>query len=116
MSDSVHSLLARVIGIIGPIPEWMYEKGSTVNGMFCKEKLLYMEAEAVNETNPNISTTSTGKKKMHVIVPKRTLIKNRIHCEDGPFIEFLRYLLKIDPNERPTAEEALKHPWFKVQY
>ena len=32
MSDSVHSLLARVIGIIGPIPEWMYEKGSTVNG------------------------------------------------------------------------------------
>ena len=115
-SDSVHSLLARVIGIIGPIPEWMYEKGKNVNGMFCQEKLLYMEAEAVNETNPNISTTSAGKKKMHVIVPKRTLIKNRLHCEDGPFIEFLRYLLKIDPNERPTAEEALKHSWFNVQY
>ena len=115
-SDSVHSLLARVIGIIGPIPEWMYEKGTNVNGMFCQEKLLYMEAEAVNETNPNISTTSAGKKKMHVIVPKRTLIKHRLHCEDPSFIEFLRYLLKIDPNERPTAEEALQHPWFKVQY
>ena len=116
MSDSVHSLLARVIGIIGPIPEWMYEKGTTVNGMFCKEKLLYMEADAVNDTNANISTTSVGKKKMHVIVPKRTLLKNRIHCEDKNFIDFLRYLLKIDPNERPTAEEALNHPWFKVQY
>ena len=116
MSDSVHSLLARVIGIIGPIPEWMYEKGTTVNGMFCKEKLLFMEADAVNDTNANISTTSVGKKKMHVIVPKRTLLKNRIHCEDKNFIDFLRYLLKIDPNERPTAEEALNHPWFKVQY
>ena len=115
-SDSVHSLLARVIGIIGPIPEWMYEKGTNSSGMFCPEKLLFMEAEAVNDSNPNISTTSTGKKKMHVIVPKRTLIKNRLHCEDKPFIEFIRYLLKIDPNERPTAEEALNHPWFKVQY
>ena len=116
MSDSVHSLLARVIGIIGPIPEWMFEKGTTVNGMFCKEKLLYMEADAVNDTNANISTTSVGKKQMHVIVPKRTLLKNRIHCDDQNFIDFLRYLLKIDPNERPTAEEALNHPWFKVQY
>ena len=116
MSDSVHSLLARVIGIIGPIPEWMFEKGTTVNGMFCKEKLLFMEADAVNDTNANISTTSVGKKKMHVIVPKRTLLKNRLHCDDQNFIDFLRYLLKIDPNERPTAEEALNHPWFKVQY
>ena len=115
-SDSVHSLLARVIGIIGPIPEWMFEKGSTVKGMFCEEKLLYMEAEAVNDTNANISTTSVGKKKMHVIVPKRTLIKNRLHCEDQPFIDFLRFLLKIDPNERPTAEEALNHSWFNVKY
>ena len=36
--------------------------------------------------------------------------------DDQQFIDFLRYLLKIDPNERPTAEEALNHPWFKVQY
>ena len=115
-SDSVHSLLARVIGIIGPIPEWMFEKGTTVKGMFCDEKLLYMEAEAVNDTNANISTNSVGKKKMHVIVPKRTLLKNRLHCEDEHFIEFLRYLLKIDPNERPTADEALNHPWFNVKY
>ena len=72
-----------------------------------------MEAEAVNETNPNISTTSTGKKKMHVIVPKRTLIKNRIHCEDGPFIEFLRKKTKvqdIDVNNHEilTIERMIK--------
>ena len=38
------------------------------------------------------------------------------NVKDQNFIDFLRYLLKIDPNERPTAEEALNHPWFKVQY
>ena len=28
-------------------------------------------------------------------------------------IEFMNALLKIDPNDRLTALEALKHPYFK---
>ena len=115
-SDSVHSLLARIIGIIGPIPNWMYEKGTTVNGMFCKEKLLFMEADAVNDSEGSNNGEGDGEKKMHVVVPKRTILKNRIHCEDKEFMEFLRFLLKIDPNERPNAAEALKNKWFNVKY
>ena len=117
-SDSIHNLLAKVIGIIGPIPEWMYEKGTTVNGMFCQEKLLYMEVDGeADNSNSNINNISTsGKKKMHVIVPKRTLLKNRMHCNDEKFVEFIRFLLRIDPNERPTAAEALKHPWLSQKY
>ena len=116
-SDSVHSLLARIIGIIGPIPDWMYEKGTKVNGMFCKEKLLFMEVDANNESEGSTNAEGEGNgKKMHVIVPKRTMLKNRIHCDDKEFIGFLRFLLKIDPNERPTAAEALKHKWFNVKY
>ena len=117
-SDSTQSLLVRIIGIIGPIPQWMYEKGKTVKDIFVPERLLYMEVDPENNTNANVnvSSGSIGKKKMHVIVPKRTLLKNRIHCEDQKFIEFIRFLLKIDPNERPNAEEALKHEWFEVKY
>jgi serine/threonine protein kinase len=30
------------------------------------------------------------------------------------FADFIRQLLTIDPDTRPTAAEALKHPW--IQY
>ena len=103
-TETVQSLLARVIGIIGPIPDWMYEKGKTVKSMFCKEKLLFMEAPGNNG-------------KMHVIVPKRTVLKKRLNnCQDELFIDFIRFLLQIDPNERPSASQAMEHPWMKFKY
>lgn len=33
-----------------------------------------------------------------------------IHRDDR---EFIRYLMRPDPRDRPTAKEALAHPWFK---
>ena len=39
-------------------------------------------------------------------------LEERIGCDDKLFTSFLRALLSIDPNERPTAEQALMHPWF----
>ena len=32
------------------------------------------------------------------------------------FCEFIQYLLKIDPNERPSAKEALRHPFFRTNF
>jgi hypothetical protein len=43
-NDTVQGLLARVLGIIGPIPEWMMKEGRLVNNFFTKEeKLLYQD-------------------------------------------------------------------------
>ncbi|EAU87734.2 serine/threonine protein kinase [Coprinopsis cinerea okayama7 len=30
------------------------------------------------------------------------------------FFDIIRWILKIDPRERPSAEEVLKHPWLSV--
>ena len=32
--------------------------------------------------------------------------------KQGMFVDFIRKLLTIDPDSRPTAAEALKHPWM----
>lgn len=43
-NDTIQGLLSRVIGIIGPFPEWMMKEGRLVNKFFTKEKLLYQDA------------------------------------------------------------------------
>jgi serine/threonine protein kinase len=118
-SDSVHSLMARIVGIAGPIPDWMYEKGETVKDIFTKEKLIYMEAPVDNMhgSSRHGSRGSKRGKKMHVIVPKKTSLKKRIRCDDENFLDFLKKLLTVDPNLRLSAKEALKHKWLtQVKY
>ena len=43
-NDSVQGLLSRVIGIIGPVPEYMMKEGKLVSNFFTREGLIYMEA------------------------------------------------------------------------
>jgi casein kinase II subunit alpha len=32
-----------------------------------------------------------------------------VHLED---VNFFGHIMKIDPRQRPTADEILRHPWF----
>jgi len=47
-----------------------------------------------------------------LIVPKRTSLRMRMHCDDPLFIDFVTQLLQLRPQDRPTASEALRHPWL----
>ena len=113
-NDSIQSMLARIIGICGPIPNWMYEKGKLVNDFFTKEKLLYMEPHAV-DNNESMNQTSPQErgKKVHILVPKKSSLRKRIRTNNEQFFNFLSGLLKIDPNDRMSAKEALNHPFIK---
>jgi serine/threonine protein kinase len=100
----------------------MYDKGKLCNDFFSKEKLLFMEInESLNNTNENIfSSLSKSKdsgnknksKKMHILIPKRTSLKKRLKTNDENFFDFIKNLLEIDPNNRMSAQEALRHPWM----
>lgn len=48
--------------------------------------------------------------------PKQTSIGKRVSEADEGCRDFLLYLLTVDPQERPTAEVALQHPWLQQQY
>jgi serine/threonine protein kinase len=55
--------------------------------------------------------------KIHILVPKKTTLKHRLKCDDPYFIDFVRWLLEIDPTKRPSAKEAMMHPWLnECQY
>jgi Protein kinase domain len=46
-SDSLQGLLARIIAILGPFPEWMLDEGKLTHKYFTKEKLLYQDVSSV---------------------------------------------------------------------
>lgn len=50
---------------------------------------------------------------IQILVPKKSSLKHRLRTDDTFFLDFIRSLLHIDPNRRPSAEEALEHPWIK---
>lgn len=109
-NDCIQGLLSRVISIVGPFPEYMFKQGRHVNNFFTKEKLLYQVVSSKGEDNP------TGKRKFLVMVPKKSSLKARLKCEDKEFLDFIKCLLELDKEKRPTATEAMNHPWFVKKY
>lgn len=109
-NDSCQSLLARVLGIIGPIPQWMLQTGKNVPHLF-------MSAGGASELFVDISSSesnfSVKGKRIQILVPKRTSLFQRMRIEDDEFLDFLANLLQIDPALRLSAAQALAHPWLQ---
>ncbi|CAO2832062.1 unnamed protein product [Amaranthus hypochondriacus] len=101
-NDSPATLLARVIGIIGPIDQGMLAKGKDTYKYFSKNHMLY-------ERNQETS-------RLEYLIPKKTSLKHRLPMGDQGFIDFVAHLLEINPKKRPSASEALKHPWLSYPY
>nr|CAD1832819.1 unnamed protein product [Ananas comosus var. bracteatus] len=97
-NDSPATLLARVIGIIGPIEQGMLAKGRDTYKYFTKNHMLYERNQA------------------RILDPKKTSLRHRLPMADQGFIEFVTFLLEINPKKRPSASEALKHPWLSYPY
>lgn len=132
-NDSVQGLLSRVVGIISPIPEYMMKEGRLVSNFFTREGLIYQEAkdgdkdddESKSKSDSEMrvkkkkqSQASDEELKIHILVSKKTTLKKRMNdCPDAAFVDFVRWLLEVDPLKRPTAREALTHPWLtECQY
>merc|ERR1711988_1048193 len=43
---------------------------------------------------------------------KKTTLKHRMHVQDDVFVDFVESLLTYDQMARPSALDALKHPWL----
>ncbi|KAL0341279.1 UNVERIFIED_CONTAM: Serine/threonine-protein kinase ppk15 [Sesamum radiatum] len=100
-NEPVVMLLAR-IGMLGPIDMNMLKKGQETHKYFTKEYDLYYVDEDTS--------------KIEYIVPKETSLEHHLQISDSCFIDFLKHLLEINPKRRPTAREALQHPWLLHSY
>ncbi|KAG6670260.1 dual specificity tyrosine-phosphorylation-regulated kinase 2 [Carya illinoinensis] len=101
-NDSIVTILARMIGMFGPIDLEMLEQGQETNKYFTKEYDLYHINEETDQ--------------LEYIIPESSSLEHQLQVTDIGFIDFVKSLLEIDPKRRPTAMEALEHPWLSHLY
>lgn len=108
-NDSVPTMLSRITGILGPFPEEVLLTGRETSKYFTLNGIVYEKDEEDS---------------YHLIFPKKTSLKTRLHLDDSEgkspeqikdeelFLDFIASLLHLDPKKRLTARQALKHPWL----
>merc|ERR1712241_1129109 len=103
-NDSVQSLLARILGIIGAFPNHLMMRGRHVPQYFTQDGQLYQEIDGP-------ACPERGRR-LHLLVPKQTSLRQRMRTDCEELLDFLVRLLRLDPTHRPTATEALQHPFI----
>jgi serine/threonine protein kinase len=119
-SDDNVELLARISSICGPIPQWMIEKGKDSSKYFYGP---YLVRDVVVE-NSSTEQEQQSDRVVTVLYPRSSSIEQQMQNHWYPInpeeqsmpssslIDFLQFLLEIDYKKRPTAKQALKHPWL----
>mmetsp|Transcript_24595 Transcript_24595/g.37586 ORF Transcript_24595/g.37586 Transcript_24595/m.37586 type:complete len:742 (+) Transcript_24595:225-2450(+) len=135
-NDSVVTMLSRIEAICGAFPRNMIEDGRQSGQFFSPTGLLYEKVENDDDSCVRMDTSNSfvdddsaaaENSMFNIFQPKTTTMGERLGFdpdlmerkrktweeEDSClFVDFITKLLTIDPEKRPSAEEALEHPWI----
>ncbi|TNJ29636.1 Kinase, CMGC DYRK [Giardia muris] len=119
------SMLARLVGIIGPIPREMILAGRDSHRFFTKDLFLFESRAAIlgnRDRTEGLRYVELKDEDFVYILPKKTSVRAILGWDSHPeecdeeFLDFIETVMRIDPRTRPTAAEALQHPWLKKKY
>lgn len=54
--------------------------------------------------------------RVSILKPKKSSLAARVPGADAGALSFLEKVLSVDPTDRPSAKEALRHPWLAFDY
>ena len=131
-NDSELSMLSRIEAICGPFPRHMIANGRNSHRIFTDSGLIYEkissdEVDDEERLSHCSSDDDADKSLYNVYQPKMTTVAARLGFDedfmDQPklseddkkralFVDFVSKLLTVDPDSRPSAAEALNHPWI----
>ncbi len=113
-------MLARMQSILGGFPEDLLLFGKEAPKYFTSSGLVYERErpdhdDEEEEDGEGREEEADGDGKVSLLHPKKTSLAARIRTDDPLFLDFLARLLTMHPEARPTAEQALAHPWLQAK-
>ena len=98
---SVPGILAKMMAIFGPFPEWMMKTGKLVKKFFTRDLLPFHETSDPKDEYANDSRSKKqAAPRLEILVPKKIDILQYFGKEDDLFLDFLFKLVEIDPIKR----------------
>lgn len=101
VNDQMPFMLARLQSLFGPFPEQMRLLGRETSKYFTPDGSLYM----LSEEGDSVSVLKEAPLNLDELLTPEG-------AQDAQFVDFIAQLLQVDPAKRPTAAEALQHPWL----
>ena len=100
--SSVAAVLAAQQAVLGPHPDKILEQSprETARMYFAPNGVLYV-------VDPHHRPPGA-----YELVPTRTSLEALLNCHDEKLLDFLTQLLTYDAAERPSAKQALQHPFI----
>ena len=124
-------MLARMQSLLGPFPKRMLDTGRDVSKYIAASSLAAAAAATSTSTAPASSLAHASlvferaqaaedaggggaelPREVTLLAPVRSCLRARLNTEDTGLLDFLTALLALDPDARPTAAQALRHPWL----
>ena len=138
-NDSIVSMLSRIEAICGTFPRHMIAQGRQSGRFFATSGLLFEKVSSSDKEDSDHSDESGDEESsepkreyVDIFQPKTTTLSARLgfsadllerydssaelsreESRQALFVDFVRKLLTIDPDVRPTACQALQHPWMR---
>jgi len=102
---SVQSLLASHIALLGPMPARMINDGQLSDCYFTPQSSAPSKQSLVGKHEGRVC-------RLHPTPTSLEKLCERHECMDPTFPDFIRQLLKMDPQERVSAQKALQLPFI----
>ena len=103
-ASTVEAVLASHVAVCGPMPSHMVKRSPETARMY------FTSSGGVYQVDPPSMGRGVYTLQPKPHAPLRTLIGSII--DDRQFLSFLSSILTLDPQKRPSAREALQHPWL----
>jgi len=104
---SVQALLASHMAIFGPMPERLLREGQLTEHYF---------TDTSEYAQMKYGLVGKHESRLCRMRPRRTSVGHILAangCDDQELVSFIEAIMKPDPKERPSASDALQHPWLQ---
>ena len=99
-NDSVPTMVGRIVAILGEQARWkMFNAGGKYR------RHIFTKTGDIYERDPRTGEPT-------IIHPVPSSLNEQMGSSPDVFVNFVQSLLFVSPSERPSAREALEHPFF----